>query len=124
MGPSIKHESSENLKIKQFKMSESISKLEKEISKLKEGYSRHKLKDPTTANTIKIKLSEKEAELQRLRLASKSITREEGSRKNKSKLSIFFEFRSTKNYLFNKRPTVANFCMLDPGLNFSQIDYT
>jgi len=87
--PSIKHESSENLKIKQFKMSESISKLEKEISKLKEGYSRHKLKDPTTANTIKIKLSEKEAELQRLRSASKSITKEEGSRKNKSKLTIF-----------------------------------
>jgi len=87
--PSIKNESSENLKIKQFKMSESISKLEKEISKLKEGFSRHKLKDPTTANTIKIKLSEKEAELQRLRSASKSISKEEGSRKNKSKLSIF-----------------------------------
>ena len=85
----IKHESDQNLKLRQFKMSEQVSRLEKDISKLKESYSRHKLKDPVTAANIKNKIDAKTSELIKLQSASKSLSREEGNRKSKSKLSIF-----------------------------------
>merc|ERR1712126_106294 len=86
---SIKHESDENLKLRQFKMSEQVGRLEKEISKLQESYSRHKSKDPVTAANIKNKIDAKTSELILFKSASKSLSREEGNRKSKSKLSIF-----------------------------------
>ena len=85
----IKDETDESLKLKKFKMSEQVSRVEKELSKLQDSYSRHKLKDPVTAANMKGKIEEKTLELQRLKSAAKSLSKEEGSRKSKTKLSIF-----------------------------------
>ena len=85
----IKQETDENLKLRQFQMSEQVARLEKEISKLKDSYNRHKHKDPVTASTIKSKIDQKTSELLRLQSTSKSLSNEAGSRKSKSKLSIF-----------------------------------
>lgn len=85
----IKQESDESLKLRQFKMSENVGKLEKEISRLRESYNRHKLKDPSTAASIQTRINEKAMELTRLQSASKSLSKEAGNRKSKSKLTIF-----------------------------------
>ena len=85
----IKDETDESLKLKKFKMSEQVSRVEKELSKLQDSYSRHKLKDPVIAANVKGKIEEKTLELQRLKSAAKSLSKEEGSRKSKTKLSIF-----------------------------------
>ena len=85
----IKDETDESLKLKKFKMSEQVTRVEKELSKLQDSYSRHKLKDPVIAANVKGKIEEKTLELQRLKSAAKSLSKEEGSRKSKTKLSIF-----------------------------------
>ena len=81
--------SDSSLKIRQFKNSEQISKVEKEITRLKESYSRHQGKDAKTAAGIKLKMEEKISELRSLEAKDKSLKLEEGSRKSKSKLTIF-----------------------------------
>jgi len=83
-----KEDTDKTLKIRQFKTGEQISKVEKEISRLKESYSRHK-DDLKTAAGIKNKMNEKIAELNRLENKDKSLKLEEGNRKSKSKLTIF-----------------------------------
>jgi len=84
-----KETSDSNLKIRQFKISEKISKLEKDITRLKESYSRHKDKDVKTAAGIKLKMEEKISELRNLEAKDRSLKMEEGNRKSKSKLTIF-----------------------------------
>lgn len=84
-----KDSSDSNLKIRQFKISEKIIKVGKEITSLKESYSRHKDRDAKTAAGIKNKIDEKISELKNLEAKEKSMKMEEGSRKSKSKLTIF-----------------------------------
>jgi len=84
-----KDSSDSNLKIRQFKISEKIIKVGKEITSLKESYSRHKDRDAKTAAGIKNKIDEKISELKSLEAKEKSMKMEEGSRKSKSKLTIF-----------------------------------
>ena len=85
----IKDESDEKIKLRKFKMSEQAGRLEKEILKLQESYSRHKGKDSTVASSISSKIQQKTAELNKINAAAKNLSKEEGSRKSKSKLSIF-----------------------------------
>ena len=85
----IKDESDEKIKLRKFKMSEQAGRLEKEISKLQESYSRHKGKDTAVASSISSKIQQKTAELNKINAAAKNLSKEEGSRKSKSKLSIF-----------------------------------
>ena len=85
----IKDESDEKIKLKKFKMSEQASRLEKELTKLQESYSRHKGKDAVLASNINSKIQQKTAELNKINAATKNLSKEEGSRKSKSKLSIF-----------------------------------
>ena len=70
-------------------MSEQASRLEKELTKLQESYSRHKGKDAVLASNINSKIQQKTAELNKINAATKNLSKEEGSRKSKSKLSIF-----------------------------------
>merc|ERR1719315_964293 len=67
-----KETSDSNLKIRQFK----ISKLEKDITRLKESYSRHKDKDVKTAAGIKLKMEEKISELRSLEAKDRSLKME------------------------------------------------
>ena len=80
----IKDESDEKIKLRKFKMSEQAGRLEKEISKLQESYSRHKGKDTTLASSISSNIQHKTAELNRINAAAKNLSKEEGSRKSKS----------------------------------------
>ena len=74
---------------RKFKKSEQAGRLEKEILKLQESYSRHKGKETSLASSISSKIQQKTAELNKINAASKNLSKEEGSRKSKSKLSIF-----------------------------------
>ena len=85
----IKDESDADIKLRKFKMSEQVSKLEKEISKLTESHARLSGKDPAVAASVASKLESKKRELATLKYAEKKLNKEEGSRKSKSKLTIF-----------------------------------
>ena len=85
----IKDESDADIKLRKFKMSEQVSKLEKEISKLTESHVRLSGKDPAVATSVASKLESKRRELANLKYAEKKLNKEEGSRKSKSKLTIF-----------------------------------
>ena len=86
---SIRDETDADIKLKKFKMSEQVSRLEKEISKLTESHTRLVGKDPTVALSVSNKLEAKRRELYTLKTAEKKLNKEEGSRKSKSKLTIF-----------------------------------
>ena len=86
---SIKDESDADIKLRKFKMSEQVSRLEKEISKLNESLSRLSGKDPLVAANVRKKLEAKRSELFNLKYAEKKLNKEEGSRKSKTKLTIF-----------------------------------
>ena len=77
------------MKLRKFKMSEQVCRLEKEVSKLTESYSRLAGRDPTSAASVKSKLEAKKRELESLKYSEKKLIKEEGSRKSKSKLTIF-----------------------------------
>ena len=85
----IKDESDADMKLRKFKMSEQVCRLEKEVSKLTESYSRLAGRDPTSAASVKSKLEAKKRELESLKYSEKKLIKEEGSRKSKSKLTIF-----------------------------------
>ena len=85
----LKEEPNKNLKIRQFQTGEQIAKVQKEISRLKESYSRHKDKDLKTAAGIKNKMEQKISELKGLETRDRGLKLEEGNRKSKSKLTIF-----------------------------------
>lgn len=85
----LKKESAQNLKVQNFKLHEEMSKIEKDLTKLREGFERHKVKDPKTAQGIKVKIQEKERELQKLVSYERNLNAEQGSRQNNKKLSIF-----------------------------------
>merc|ERR1719220_2652992 len=59
----LKEETSRNLKIRQFELGESITRVEKEISKYRESHARLKVKDPKSAATVQAKLEAKMVEL-------------------------------------------------------------
>merc|ERR1719330_1811778 len=76
----LKKESVKNLKVQNFKLHEEMSKKEKELHKLREGYERLKVKDPKTAQSIKLKIEEKEREFHKLTLYERNLSAEQGSR--------------------------------------------
>ena len=86
---SIRDETDADIKLRKFKMSEQVSRLEKEISKLTESHARLVGKDPAVAASVHNKLETKRRELFNLKTAEKKLNKEEGSRKSKSKLTIF-----------------------------------
>ena len=86
---SIKGETDADIKLRKFKMSEQVSRLEKEIAKLTESHARLVGKDPVVAASVSNKLESKRRELFSLKNAEKKLNKEEGSRKSKSKLTIF-----------------------------------
>ena len=85
----LKEETSKNLKIRQFELGESITRVEKEISKYRESHERLKVKDPKSAATVQAKLEAKMVELRKLQQKELRLKQEEGSRSAKSKLAIF-----------------------------------
>jgi len=85
----LKEETSKNLKIRQFELGESITRVEKEISKYRESHERLKVKDPKSAATVQAKLEAKMVELRKLQQKESRLKQEEGSRSAKSKLAIF-----------------------------------
>ena len=85
----LKEETSKNLKIRQFELGESITRVEKEISKYRESHERLKVKDPKSAATVQAKLEAKMVELRKLQQKELRLKQEEGSRRAKSKLAIF-----------------------------------
>lgn len=84
----LKAESNRNLNVASFQVAETISRLEKESSKLKESLARH-AKGSVLYNNIVMKYDEKQKELNNLRASEKSIVAEQNQRKNKAKLTIF-----------------------------------
>ena len=86
---SIRDETDADIKLRKFKMSEQVSRLEKEIAKLTESHARLVGKDPVVAASVSNKLESKRRELFSLKNAEKKLNKEEGSRKSKSKLTIF-----------------------------------
>ncbi|KMQ88384.1 zinc finger ccch-type with g patch domain-containing [Lasius niger] len=84
----LKTESNRNLNVASFQVAETISRLEKESSKLKESLARH-AKGSVLYNNIVMKYDEKQKELTNLRASEKSIVAEQNQRKNKAKLTIF-----------------------------------
>lgn len=84
----LKAESNKNLNVASFQVAETINRLEKESSKLKESLARHS-KGSILYNNILMKYDEKQKELTNLRASEKSIAAEQNQRKNKAKLTIF-----------------------------------
>lgn len=84
----LKTESNRNLNVASFQVAETINRLEKESSKLKESLARHS-KGSVLYNNILMKYDEKQKELTNLRASEKSIVAEQNQRKNKAKLTIF-----------------------------------
>merc|ERR1719204_371362 len=76
----LKEETSKNLKIRQFELGESITRVEKEISKYRESHARLKVKDPKSAATVQGKLEAKMVELRKLQQKELRLKQEEGSR--------------------------------------------
>ena len=85
----LKEESDKNIKIRHFEIGEKVTKVEREISRYKESYQRLRDKDPKAAANVKTKIEEKMVELKSLQHKEQRLKQEDGSRKSKSKLSIF-----------------------------------
>jgi len=85
----LKKETCQNLNVQNLKLHEEMSRIEKDLKRLREMEMRHKMKDPKTAEGIRIKIESKERDLQRLMSYERNLTAEKGARKNNKKLSIF-----------------------------------
>ncbi|KAG6801930.1 zinc finger CCCH-type with G patch domain-containing protein [Apis mellifera caucasica] len=84
----LKTESNRQLNVASLQIGETILRLERESTKLKESLTRH-AKGSVHYNNIIMKYNEKQKELVSLRASEKSIAVEQDQRKNRAKLSIF-----------------------------------
>lgn len=84
----FKNHTNKSLNVEHFKICEDIRRKEREIEKLKESLQRHK--DGTTvAQHLNNQLHARNTELQNLRHTENHLKKEQGIRKDKSKLTVF-----------------------------------
>lgn len=84
----LKGHTNKHLNVESFKIGEDIRRMEKEIGKLQDALRRHKDGTPISQK-LNMQLNVRHTELSQLRKSEKSLKKEQGFRKDKSKLTIF-----------------------------------
>ncbi|XP_077286859.1 zinc finger CCCH-type with G patch domain-containing protein isoform X2 [Arctopsyche grandis] len=84
----MKSSSCKSLNIEQFKLAESINRTEKDIAKLKDSMKRN-IKDSSVHNGLSVQLMSKLEEVEKLKKMQSNISKEQTSRKDQRKLTIF-----------------------------------
>jgi hypothetical protein len=81
--------SSNSLNVESFKIGEEIRRVQKDLVKLKDSYSRLKDRDPKSAKAVEIRLKEKQETLRALHGREKSLHNKQSIHNEKKKLAIF-----------------------------------
>lgn len=82
--------SREKLNVHGFQIGEEILKAERDIAKMKQTLQRQSDRgDLASVSLIRLKMAEKQKELDHLRASDRSIAKEQKERKSSSKLTIF-----------------------------------
>lgn len=84
----VKESTSKDLNIEQFKITEDVKKLERDITKLNSSLGKYPLGTPGY-RSIAVQIAEKNKELEMLRRRENQITREQKQRKDKVKMTVF-----------------------------------
>lgn len=84
----VKEFSNKVLNIEQFKITEDVKKLEREIIKLNTSMGKYPLGTPGY-RSLSSQIAEKNKELDTLRRRDQQITREQNNRKDKAKMTVF-----------------------------------
>ncbi|KAI5630768.1 g-patch domain-containing protein [Phthorimaea operculella] len=84
----IKQSSTKDLNIEQFKVTEDVRRVERDIVKLNSSLSRHAAGTPGHRN-VNLQIMEKNKELSALRQKEDQLNKEQSHRKNKQKMTVF-----------------------------------
>lgn len=84
----FKSHSNKHLNVESLKIGEDIRRMEKEIGKLQDALRRHKDGTPMSQQ-LNMQLNVRNTELNHLRNSEKTLKKEQGFRKDKTKLTIF-----------------------------------
>lgn len=84
------HLTREKLNVQSLQIGDEMRKVEREIVKMKESLQRQSERgDLASVSKIRLRLEEKEKDLDRLRASDRHIVNEQKQRKSSSKLTIF-----------------------------------
>ncbi|KAJ2946470.1 hypothetical protein O0L34_g12515 [Tuta absoluta] len=84
----IKQSTTKDLNIEQFKVTEDVRRVERDIMKLNTSLSRHAAGTPGYRN-VNLQIMEKNKELSALRQKEEQLNKEQSHRKNKQKMTVF-----------------------------------
>lgn len=86
----LKQMSHKNLNVQSLQISEEIKRTERDIVKIKQSLQRQRDRgDLASVAQIRIRLAEREKDLERLKASDQHIAKEQCQRKSSSKLTIF-----------------------------------
>ena len=81
--------STNNLNVESFKIGEEIRRIQKDLVKLRDSYSRLKDRDPKSAKAVEVRLKEKQETLKALHGREQSLHTKQSIHNEKKKLAIF-----------------------------------